>query len=77
MRYLAIIYRFTFYAAIGLVAISLLNEATQAWGGEPDSAGAIAQVEGAGQTDESPGLLANLTTLGFLVLLQAVFYFMN
>lgn len=77
MRYLAIAYRFTLFAAIGLFAISLLNEATQAWEGGPDSAGEIGQVEPGGQTDAKPSLLANLTTLGFLVLLQAVLGFDN
>ena len=68
MRYLAIAYRFTLFAAIGLIAISLSNEATQAWEGGPDSAGEVGQVEPGGQTDAKPSLLANLTTLGFLVL---------
>jgi predicted tellurium resistance membrane protein TerC len=77
MRYLAIAYRFTLFAAIGLIAISLLNEATQAWEGGPDSAGEVGQVEPGGQTDAEPSLLANLTTLGFLVLLQAVLGFDN
>ena len=52
MRYLGIIYRFTFYAAIGLVALSLFNEATQAWGFEPDSAGEVAQAEADGGEGE-------------------------
>ena len=77
MRYLAIVYRFTLFAAIGLVAISLFNEATQAWEGEPDRSSGVAQVQTGGQTDANPGLLANLTTLGFLVLLQAVLGFDN
>ena len=77
MRYLSIIYRFTFYAAIGLVALSLFNEATEAWGFDSDTAGEVAQSQSAEDTDATPGLLANLTTLGFLVLLQAVLGFDN
>lgn len=77
MRYLSIIYRFTFYAAIGLVALSLFNEATEAWGFDSDTAGEVAQSQSAEDADATPGLLANLTTLGFLVLLQAVLGFDN
>jgi len=77
MRYVSIIYRFTFYAAIGLVALSLFNETTEAWGFDSDTAGEVAPSQGVEDTDATPGLLANLTTLGFLILLQAVLGFDN
>lgn len=75
MQFLKYVVRLTLIVTMSLVIFSVISQSTQVFGVHPDQDSAsTASVESG---DESPGLIANLTTLGLLVLLQAVLGFDN
>lgn len=77
MHFLRLVCRLTLIVAISLVVFSVISESTQVFGFHP----VLDQDSSANTSDEAvkqaPGLLENLTTLGLLVLLQAVLGFDN
>jgi predicted tellurium resistance membrane protein TerC len=75
MQFLKLACRLTLIAAMSIVVFSLISDSTHVFGFNPDQESTTsATVETGG---ESPGLIENLTTLGLLVLLQAVLGFDN
>ena len=75
MQFLKFTCRLTLIVAMSLVVFSIISDSTQVLGVNPDQDSATTvPVE---SPSDSPGLVANLTTLGLLVLLQAVLGFDN
>ncbi|MFT5303270.1 MAG: putative tellurium resistance membrane protein TerC [Mariniblastus sp.] len=80
MHFLRFALRLTVLAALSLVIFSVVTESTKAFGVVPSdehSEKVAVDGEASDADDSDPGLLGNLTTLGLLVLLQAVLGFDN
>ncbi len=77
MRLLKHAYRLTLLVGLSLVVLSVISESTAVFAGNPDPVQESLPAASEGAGNPSVGLIANLTTLGLLVLLQAVLGFDN
>ncbi len=86
MQLLKYTFRLTLLAAMSLVIVAMITETSKAFGfatdvGQTSDVGTPAEpgqnADAGSAEEEAPGLVANLTTLGLLILLQAVLGFDN